>query len=279
MKSNEFRKPAKDGVELYYQEWRPEGEVEGVIALVHGMGEHIWRYAHVAAYFVEKGWAVLGFDHRGHGKSGGPRGHTPSYDCLLDDVKQLLEIIAGKFPGAPVILYGHSMGGNVVTNFILHRNPDLAGAIISAPWLRLAFEPPKFKVFLGRLMNGIFPGLTQSSELDTSALSRDKKVVEAYIKDPLVHDKISARMFVSCYEAGLNALEKAHEPAFPILLIHGTQDKLTHPDGTVEFAKKVGPKATLKLWDGFFHELHNEPEQKEVLDFEWNWIVNRNKNG
>ncbi len=272
MKHQDLKWTASDGIEIYGQCWLTDAKPKAVIGIVHGMGEHSGRYAHVAAYLVENDYSVIAYDHRGHGKSGGKRGHTPSYDLLLDGIANLLTQADTIAPGAPKFIYGHSMGGNLVLNYALRRKPAIAGVIASSPWLKLAFEPPKFEVALGRFVNNIFPGFTQSTKLDVNAISRDKKVVDAYVNDPLVHDKISARFFVEVYAAAAWALEHASEMKLPLLLFHGTEDQLTSPEGSKEFAEKVKENCTFRLWDGFYHETHNEPEKEEVLKYIATWL-------
>jgi len=242
------------------------------VCLVHGHGEHVGRYAHVGETFSRAGYALVGFDERGHGKTSGPRGHVPSYDAMMDDIADFLAMMKTRYPGLPVFLYGHSMGGNQVLNFGLRRKPELAGVIATDPWLRLAFDPPAIQVFLGRTMNNIAPGFIQKSGLETAALSRDQKVVDAYITDPLVHDKISARLFVGMYESGLWALDHAAEFSLPLLLMHGTADRLTSYKASREFAEHGGKNITFREWDGFYHEIHNEPEKAEVLKAMINWM-------
>ena len=143
--------------------WAPQGALKAAIMLVHGHGEHVARYDHVAAALAEKGYAVLGFDLRGHGKSGGPRGHTPSYDALKDDIASFSQQTEQRYAGLPHFLYGHSLSGNLVLNYALRRKPDLHGVIATGPWLKLAFDPPASQVTLGRLMNGIAPGFSSTA--------------------------------------------------------------------------------------------------------------------
>jgi alpha-beta hydrolase superfamily lysophospholipase len=221
---------------------------------------------------TEKGYAMLGFDLRGHGESGGPRGHTPSYAALMDDIGCFSLEADMRYAGLPRFLYGHSLGGNLVLNYALRRKPDLHGVIATGPWLKLAFEPPASQVTLGRMMNGIAPGFTQHSNLDTNGLSHDQVVVAAYENDPLVHDKISARLFVAIYESGLWALEHAAEFPLPLLLMHGAADPITSAKASQEFAQKAGHKATIKVWDGLYHEIHNELEKAEVFTFMLDWL-------
>ena len=123
MQHIEFTQQAPDGVQFYFQGWQPETPPKAVVCLVHGLGEHSGRYAHVAAALNDAGYALLGFDLRGHGKSGGPRGHTPSYETLMDDIGRLLAEAAQRYPGQPQFLYGHSLGGNLVLNYALRRKP------------------------------------------------------------------------------------------------------------------------------------------------------------
>ncbi len=275
MKSFESSWQNKDGTKFYVQGWEPDTKSKAVVCLVHGHGEHVGRYAHVGETFSQAGYALAGFDERGHGKTSGPRGHVPSYEAMMDDIADFMAQMKARYPGLPVFLYGHSMGGNQVLNFGLRRKPKLTGVIATDPWLKLAFDPPAIQVFLGRTMNSIAPGFTQKSGLETAALSRDQKVVDAYIKDPLVHDKISARLFVGMYESGLWALDHAAEFSLPLLLMHGTADRLTSWQASQEFARRAGGNVTWRAWDGFYHEIHNEPEKAEVLKTMVDWMNGR----
>jgi alpha-beta hydrolase superfamily lysophospholipase len=249
MKHTEFKFKTFDGLQLFGQSWQSETKSQAVICLVHGMGEHSWRYAHAADALTQAGYVLISFDLRGHGKSEGPRGHTPSYEALMRDIFSLLEVANKQFPQLPSFLYGHSLGGNLVLNYVLHYKPQLKGVIVTDPWLRLAFEPPAFKVTLGKVMNKIWPSFSQSSGLDTKALSHDPEVVRAYENDPLVHDHISARMFIGIYQSGQWALEHASEFSLPFLLMHGGADKITSVNASSEFAGKITENCTLKIWD------------------------------
>jgi alpha-beta hydrolase superfamily lysophospholipase len=272
METFEWNWKTSDGLQMYSKGWAPQGKPKATLCLVHGLGEHIGRYEHVAAALTEKGYALLGFDLRGHGKSAGPRGHTPSYDALMDDIAAFFDQTEARYPNLPRFLYGHSLGGNLALNYALRRKPTLRGVIATGPLLKLAFEPPASKVSLGRMMNKIWPGFTQASGLETSALSHDVEVVRAYENDPLVHAKISARLFVDMYEAGLWALEHASEFPLPLLLMHGTADRLTSAEASRQFGEAEGKQVTLKLWDGWYHEIHNEPEKEQVFKVMTDWL-------
>jgi len=272
MKMFESGWEGKDGIKFYMRGWEPDKKPKAVVCLVHGLGEHAGRYAHVGEAFAKAGYALVGFDERGHGKSGGARGHTPTYDAMMDDIEALLAQAAARYPKLPMFLYGHSMGGNQVINFALRRKPALKGVIATGPWLKIAFEPPALQMTLGRTMNKIAPGFTQKSGLETASLSRDRKIVDAYNNDPLVHDKISARLFVSMYDAGLWAFDHAAEFPLPLLLMHGSGDRITSAEASREFAERAGKKATWHAWDGLYHEIHNEPEKAKVLETMVEWM-------
>jgi alpha-beta hydrolase superfamily lysophospholipase len=272
MEISEWSWKSSDGLDMCSRAWTPAGKPKATVVLVHGHGEHVGRYEHVAAALAEKGYALLGFDLRGHGKSGGKRGHTPSYETLLDDIRDFFKQADERYPGLPRFLYGHSLGGNLVLNYALRRKPKIRGVIATGPWLKLAFEPPAAQVRLGRLMNGIFPAFTQHSKLDAKGLSHDPAVVSAYENDPLVHDFISARLFVSIYDSGLWALEHAAEFPLPLLLMHGGDDPIVSVQASQEFAEKVGDKATLKVWEGMLHEIHNEPQKAQVFKMMLDWL-------
>lgn len=244
----------------------------GVVCLVHGIGEHSGRYEHMAAALTRSNYAMLAFDQRGHGRSAGPRGHTPSYEALMQDIDSLLEQAKRRYPGLPCFLYGHSLGGNEVLNYALRRKPELAGVIASGPWLRLAFVPPAWKVTLGRFLNRIYPRFTQRTGLETAALSRDPGVVQAYIHDPLVHDRITARLYVDAFDAGEWALAHAAEFPLPLLLMHGGADRLNDSQASREFARAGGAHITFHLWEDDFHEIHNELDQMEVFDLVIIWM-------
>jgi alpha-beta hydrolase superfamily lysophospholipase len=272
MKTREWGRKSADGLEMFAQSWEPDETPRAVVCLVHGLGEHSGRYAHVGKAVVEAGFVLTGFDVRGHGKSGGPRGHTPSYDALMDDIDLFIHLVADRYPGLPRFLYGHSMGGNFVINFALRCRPELVGVIATGPWLKLAFQPASSKVALGKIMNNILPRFSQASGLDTWALSHDPEVVNAYENDPLVHDKISARLFLNVFESGLWALDHAAEIPLPLLLMHGGADRITSLEASRQFAASAGDKVTLRIWDGLYHEIHNEPEQGEVFTFMIDWM-------
>jgi acylglycerol lipase len=273
MEHIEFTWQTGDGLQLFAQGWLPDGETRAVVCLVHGLGEHTGRYPHVGAALAQTGYALLGFDLRGHGQSQGQRGHAPSWEALLDDIRCFLEQAAQRFPGRPRFLYGHSLGATLVLNYALRRLPELAGVIATGPLLRPAFAPPAWKITLGRLMYRLWPTFAMSNELDPSGLSRDPDVVRAYVNDMLVHDRLSARLGMDMLSAGEWVLEHAPELMLPLLLMHGSTDALCSPEATRHFAARATSDPTYRSWDGLYHEIHNEPERQQVFDTMIGWLV------
>ncbi|HLP19792.1 MAG TPA: lysophospholipase [Chitinophagales bacterium] len=264
----------QEGETFFAQGWQPE-QVKGVVCIVHGFNEHSTRYQRAAEYLNNAGYAVLTYDGFGHGRTTGKRGHAPSYDATLDSVKHILDAAEERFPTAKKFLWGHSMGGGIVLNYLIKRNPNIAGAIATGPLLKLGFEPPAIKVMLAKLMVNIYPAFTEKAELDSAAISRDKAEVEKYNADKYNHGKITAGTFLGFFEAGKWALANAARLRTPLLIMHGTADKLTSPEGTKEFVEHA-PKSlvTSKLWEGFYHELHNEPDadRKQVMAYITGWL-------
>lgn len=269
-----FKIQTKDNLSLQGYTCPVSQTPNAVIVQVHGMGEYAERYEHVATFFSEKNIAWFSIDLRGHGRSEGKRGHTPDYEALLTDIEQLHRHASQSYSNLPIILYGHSMGGNLLLNYIIRKKPQVAGAIITSPYLRLSFEPPAWKVTLGKISAGILPTLTQPTGLDTKALSRDLNVVNAYDNDPLVHDKITSAFFVNVHTAGPYAIEHANQIQIPILLMHGTSDAITSYKASEELAHRNTKYITLKLWEGLYHEIHNEPEKLDVLNTMFDWMKN-----
>ncbi len=270
MTAKEFNWQTHDGLGLFGREWLTEAKPKGVVHIVHGLGEHCGRYQHVAERLTAAQYDVRAFDLRGHGKSEGKRGHTPSYNALMEDIRAFLARTPND-RSADFFLYGHSLGGNLVLNFVLRQKPKLNGAVVTAPLLLPAQKIPPLKLKLGRLFNRLMPSLLLPNDIDVRDLSRDQQVGEIYSKDPLVHDRVSARLGTTMLEAGVWALEHAGEFSLPLLLMHGSDDHLTSPQASKEFAEKA-PDCTFKLWDGFYHELHNEPEQDQVLSYIIDWL-------
>lgn len=249
----------------------PGENTRAVVLMVHGLGEHIQRYNYWAGLFKKEGIGFVGVDLPGHGRSEGRRGDIRSYKVLDEMLDILINSCRQTFPGIPLYIYGHSLGGGIVLNYLVRKNPRLKGAIVTSPWLRLSFEPSKAKVMLASVMRFILPGLTQPSGLVVSDISHDNDAVEKYKSDTLNHGKISVGLFHGTVAAATYSLEHAADLKINTLLMHGSDDRITSPDGSKEFAS-ANPKVELKIWEGGYHELHNEHFKEEVFKYILNWI-------
>jgi alpha-beta hydrolase superfamily lysophospholipase len=236
------------------------------------MGEHAHRYDHVAEYFKNVNIATIAIDLRGHGNSQGKRGHMPSFDHMMNDLKLSMYEVFSEYKGLPLILYGHSMGGNLILNYLLRNAQGISGAIITGPYLQLGFEPPKWKVLLAKLSANIYPSLSQSTGLEKIALARSSKVIKEYENDPLVHDKITASFFINIHQGGIDVITRSKELKTEILLMHGAKDRLTSPEGSKVFYSNAGPNVRFHLLEELYHEIHNEPEKNEVFQLQLDWL-------
>ncbi|HTX92117.1 MAG TPA: lysophospholipase [Anaerolineales bacterium] len=272
MENLEWTWKSFDGLDMFSQGWAPKGTPKAVIVLVHGLGEHSGRYAHVGARLADAGYVLVGFDLRGHGRSGGPRGHTPSFEAYMKDIDGMFSQASARYPGIRQFIYGHSLGGLLVVNYVLRRKPALAGAVVTSPGLRTALEDQKAKVMLAKILGSILPAAVLPSGLDANMISHDQGVVDRYKQDPLVHDKVSFGMAKGSIDAIRWAFEHASEFNVPLLLMHGTEDQIAFARGSQEFASQVKGDCTLKLWEGMYHETHNEPEKEKVLAFLLDWL-------
>ena len=260
-----------DGVDLFLRSWEPPGPARGVVCLVHGLGEHSGRYDRVADALTGAGYAVCAIDLRGHGRSPGRRGHTP-FPATLGDIDALIADAQDRHPGVPCFLYGHSLGGLLVLTFLTQRRPRLAGAIAASPGLRSPLLEQRAKIALSRLLGSVAPTLTLPTGLDADAICRDPDVVAAYRADPLVHDRASMALARDGVVAARETSSRGALVDVPVLLIHGTADRLTYAQGTEAFAAQVAGDRTLILYDGLVHELHNEPERAQVLGDVVAWL-------
>ncbi len=265
---------ARRGIKIFARHWPAGQSPVAVVCLVHGLGEHSGRYAHVARYFNSRVIAVFGYDHRGHGKSGGKRGHAPSVDVMLEDLELVLMKIRVMYNDLPIFLYGQSMGGNIVANYIIKKDTkELYGAIISSAWLGLVQKIPAPLLRLTGFMQNILPSLTISNKLPLEELSFDRKNIERYTNDPLVHDKISLRLFYQLYRSAAFALDNAGKIKIPLLIGHGEEDKITSFESSKQFVRNAGDRAQFKAWPHRKHEVHNDIKKDEVLTFYADWVL------
>jgi len=268
-----FNLPLSNQIVLSGLKWEIDNPKANLM-LIHGAGEHIERYDHWAKLFNDQQINVYGVDHYGHGNSPGARGHLQNYELYLNEIKALKKMLDEQTDKLPILLYGHSLGGNIVLHWIIEHVKSVDYVIVSAPWIKLKLVPPPWKISLMRWLSGILPALSQSNELDPNWLSRDKLIVERYINDPLVHNKITLSAANILFQRAEILDHYNKYISDKILIIHGLDDEITDSSASKAFALRTG--IDYYGVEGLYHELHNEPEQIEIFNYICNWL---NKNG
>lgn len=266
---------APDGIRLFTQCWCVDAP-QAAVALVHGHAEHSGRYAHVAAHLNARDVSVYAYDQRGFGRSGGRRGYIGSFDQLLDDLHHFLHRTQQRLPDAPLFLFGHSMGGAVCALYAIEHDPDLRGLILSSPAVEVDDDIAPFLRKLAGLLGRLVPTLP-TIHTPTDAISRDPEVVADATSDPLnYHGRVRARTGAELIRAVRRIQAQMEAITLPLLVFHGTADRLTDPAASQMLYKHArASDKTLKLYDGLYHETFNEPEKEQVLDDMARWIAAR----
>ena len=260
-----------EGLELYYQRWRPEGEPKAVLAVVHGLGEHSGRYSNVVDWFVPKGFAVYAFDLRGFGRSPGPRGYINEWAEFRKDVRAFLELVHEQELGQSVFLLGHSMGGLIALEYVLHHPEKLTGVIASGP--ALAVDIPPLLMVLSKVLSRILPRFAFNTGLDATAISRDPVVVEAYVNDPLVHGLGTPRFGIEFPRAIEWTQAHAAEMKIPCLIVHGSADRLVPTEGSHVFYENMTiVDKERQVYEGYYHEVFNDIGKEQVLAAVEVWV-------
>jgi alpha-beta hydrolase superfamily lysophospholipase len=261
-----------DGAQLFEQCWQPaDSSPTAAMVIVHGIKDHSSRYHDLAVELVAAGYAVCGFDHRGHGRSSGPRFAIHSFAQVMDDIDRYLAMVRERFAGAPIALFGHSMGAAMVPLYAIDRQPQLAGIILSATALRPHIHP--FEIAGLRLTAGLFPNAPLLDAPDED-FSPDPAVVQDMRDDPFIHHgRGTGRMGVELVSAVERVWAHADEIALPILIMHGTADKATNPRGSVELHARVSsPDKTLALIPDAGHDLAHDPKRADVVRAIRTWL-------
>lgn len=267
---------ASDGDNLAVQDWYlPEGTVQrGAVLVVHGLGEHAGRYDTLARTLNCWGFSVRSYDQYGHGESDGVRGGLPHPNRLLDDLADLVESTRVRNPGVPLVLLGHSLGGLVAAGFVARTLRAVDGLVLSSPALATRMSP--VQRMLMAVVPRIAPNLTVGNGLDPQFLSHDRKIVQAYLNDPRVHDRISGRLAQFIVEEG--ALVRTRAPSWnvPTLLMYAGDDQLVDPLGSEMFAATAPLRMVhTQRFDGLYHEIFNEAEAQPVYDRLRHWLDER----
>ncbi len=261
---------------IYYQSWLPAEDPKAILLVVHGLGEHCGRYMNVVDHFVPLGYAVYGLDHIGHGKSEGMREFVESFEDFTDTLTIYLKMVRSWQPDKPIFLLGHSMGGAIATYYLLDHQDDFSGAIISAPAISVGESVSPITITLSKVLSKIAPKLGLIA-LDVNALSRDPKVVKAYVDDPLVfHGKTPARLAAELLSAMQHITAETSKITLPFIVLQGAEDALVDPSGTqMLYEKASSADKTLKKYKGLYHEIFNEPERDLVLTDVEAWLRER----
>jgi alpha-beta hydrolase superfamily lysophospholipase len=261
------------GVRIVYDVWSPDTDPRGVVVLSHGLGEHARRYDHVATRFGQDGLVTYALDHRGHGRSGGKRVLVNDISEYTGDFDTMVGIATKEHPGAKRIVLGHSMGGGIVFAYGVERPDDYDLMVLSGPAVAAQAAVSPLWALLAKTVGAIAPGLPLQA-LDASAVSRDPAVVNAYNTDPLVHHgKVPAGIARELLLVGDTMRQRAAALTTPLLVVHGSEDRLIPVDGSRQLVEAVGSSdVELKIYPGLYHEVFNEPERYQVLDDVVSWI-------
>jgi alpha-beta hydrolase superfamily lysophospholipase len=261
---------------LYHQCWLPSNEPKTVLLLVHGLHEHSGRYMNLVNHFVAKGYAVYGFDQRGHGKSQGLRGYVEQFSYFINDLNTFLSIVRSEHQDAKIFIVGHSIGGTIATAYAVYHQAQFDGLILSGATLKAGTSISRGLIIIARLLSLLLPKMGLYV-IDASAISRDKAIVDAYVDDPLVYrGKIRARLGTELIKVMQILPRQMPKISLPILIMHGTADRLSDPNGSQMLYDGVSSRdKTLKLYDGFYHEIFNEPGHEQVFVDMEAWLAAR----
>lgn len=266
---------ASEDVPIFYRHI-PAAEERARILIAHGLGEHSGRYLHVMETLVNKGLSVWAMDHRGHGQSGGKRGHIRTFDQFIEDLQEMIKIVRKEMPeNRKCFLLGHSMGGLIVLNYAEKHPRMIDGLIASSPALAPADGIPLIKGMAGRLMSRIWPALAFNNEVDSSFLSHDNAVVADYDNDPLVHPWITARWFTEYVGAMADTIRSAPSIKTPILMQIAGGDRIVDPETSRNFFDTLSlSDKTIHFYENLYHEIYNETQEnrKRVLGDLEKWI-------
>ncbi|MGV3486150.1 MAG: alpha/beta hydrolase [Planctomycetaceae bacterium] len=259
--------------------WQPDGPTtRGCVIIVHGLGEHGGRYEPVASQLAGAGWASLAADLQGHGKSPGRRGHVPSYFGLLQDIDAMRQTVRTTMPDAPQVLLGHSMGGNLATNYVLRRReldpalPPLAGLVLSGPMFLPTNPPNRAQVFAAWLTGYLVPWLTVRTPVDINKLTRNPATADAIRNDQLAHGRISVYVATQLLAQGRFALDQAGGIDVPTLLMHGEDDPITSYRASESFALRAGDHVKFVSFPGMLHEIFHEANAATVFETLLDWL-------
>jgi alpha-beta hydrolase superfamily lysophospholipase len=263
-----------DGTRLYYQAWLPAGQPgRAVLVNLHGLGDHSGLYPALAQYFPPRGIALYAFDLRGNGRSPGQRAYLRNWGEFRSDLHSFLDRVRSSEPGLPVFLLGNSLGGLIVLDYVMHHPGAVAGVIAAAPPLGKLGVPP-ILMALGRLLSRVFPRFSLQVGMDLSGLARDPSVVQTVLSDPLFHRRGTARLSTEVTAAIARVQDQAEALSVPILILHGSDDRMVPPDGSREFFGKLRhPDREFREYPGAYHGLFADYGSEQVLADLGRWLA------
>jgi len=271
--SSEFL--AGDGLRLHFLAWTA-AQPRAAVFLSHGLGEHAGRYAALARDFTARGISVYAVDHRGHGRSGGPRAYTPRFERFVADLEDFRGRVARQADWLPLFLYGHSLGGLIAIRWLqTHGDVPLAGAVLSAPLLGVKVQAPRWKLALAAPLSRLLPALPMKNEIDPSELTHDPVYIRSYREDPLVSDKVTPRLFTEMMGAMVKALAEGGRISAPLLFLVPGEDTIVQEEDTLRFAGGLRGDVTVRRYPGFRHESHNELGREKPLGDVFAWMEER----
>ncbi len=274
MRHNESTFASSGELTLYYQVWRPEDTARAALAIVHGIGEHSGRYMNVVDHLVPNGYAVWAYDHRGHGRSEGPRVHVDRWVQYLEDLDAFLRIVREQENGVPLSVLGHSMGALIVLEYLMLHQDGLRGAIISGAPIQPVGVAKPYLVALVRMLSPLLPRFTIRTKLEVEALSRNPAVVRAYRDDPRVYGVATVRWGAEALGAVERVKAGLGQIRAPILIIHGGADRLNSPEGArLAFEQVASSDKTLRIYPETYHEPHNDMNVEDVLRDVERWLA------
>lgn len=263
----------KGGTEIFFQNWCVD-KPRGILVIAHGIGEHSGRYDNIISELKGGNVSIYALDHRGHGRSSGKRGHVDSFMDYVYDLKLFIDLIREENNAIPLILLGHSMGGVIACKYALEYSEDINGLILSSAGVIPAVHVPAIKKKLSGISSKYTPSMPFSTGLDTSCLSHDAAVIDAYENDRLVHDKVTARWFTEFMKAGDECINRSLEIRMPLLVFSGKDDKIVDYRGSEAlFNNASSLSKELHVFEGLYHETMNETENKKVLQTVSRWIL------
>lgn len=260
-------------VERFVHSWSPLQSPSFAVGFVHGLGDHGGRFRSLAKHFASLNIASVVIDQYGNGRSGGKRGCVESYDELLAEVSRTVELAQHLWPNLPVFLYGHSMGGNLVTNYLLrNKQPQVEAAVVSAPLFHPVQPPPAWFVRIARILAKAFPNLRIGAPIKAEYLSRIENEQQAFLNDPWMHQQVSLRLGAALLDSGQWAIDHASSLSVPILLIHGEDDKICCPKASANFAQRT-QRCELMTWPEMRHEPHHDLDAEIIFRIVSDWLI------